>query len=188
MHIWWILYEKDFPCFLARKWWRNKLLLLKSIGKWRDICNSNHDVYIFCLLNVITKMLNTFFGELYLIVNNRSDHKNMRNRRVCPQVMNKKNYICFQCYYVDFVVFNAAYREYFTQITLRAVIFENFLMATEFFLHCAFQKTHHPNTKFFPAITRDFHSFYAENVIAKHKEWCSVNTTVNSMLRLHFYF
>lgn len=52
-------------------------------------------MYIFCLLNVITKMLNTFFGELYLIVNNSSDHKNMRNCRVCPQVMNKKIIFAF---------------------------------------------------------------------------------------------
>lgn len=159
MHIWWILYEKDFPCFLARKLWTNKLLLLKPIGKWRDICNSNHNVYIFCLLNVITKMLNTFFGELYLIVNNRSDHRNMRNRRVCPQVMNKKNYICFQCYYVDSVVFNAAYREYFTQITLRAVIFENFLMATEFFYTAPSKKHTIPTRNFFQPLQEIFIHF-----------------------------
>lgn len=187
MHIWWILYEWKFPCFLARKWWVNKLLLLKPIGKWRDICNSNHNVY-FLFIECDYKDVEHILRGVVLDCQQQQRPQKHAKLSSLPASDEWKNYICFQCCYVDSVVFNAAYREYFTRIALHAVIFEKFLMATDFFLLCAFQKTHHPNTNIIPAITRDFHSFYAENVIAKHKEWCSVNTTVNSMLRLHFYF
>lgn len=145
-------------------------------------------MYIFfCLLNVITKMLNTFFGELYLIVNNSSDHKNMRNCRVCPQVMNKKIIFAFNVIML-ILLFLMLHTENIHANCASCRHIRKLFDGYWIFSHCAFQETHHPNTKIIPAITRDFHSFYAENVIAQHKEWCSVNTTVKNMLRLHFYF
>lgn len=125
-----------------------------STVKWHDICNSNH--FFVSLLNMIAKMLNPFFGELYLIVNVNSKMLNL----AASALRKKKSYL--RSMFMLIMLFKMLHTENVSRQLRSAPLFPwiNVAGYWNFFLLCSTTKnrnrynlnTSRHDTKIIPAI------------------------------------